>query len=58
MSDFNPQSLSNLDKDRFGSYKSNLDFYEGTQWAERSRNRQLVFNYAKIAVDKVTSYLM
>jgi len=57
MSEFNPQSLSNLDKDRFGNYKANLDFYDGTQWTERSRNRQLVFNYAKIAIDKVTSYL-
>lgn len=57
MSEFTPQSLANLDKDRLGSYKANLDFYEGSQWAERSRNRQLVFNYAKIAVDKLTSYL-
>ena len=55
MIEFNPQSLANMDKDRFSTYKSNLDFYEGTQWASTSRNRQLVFNYAKIAVDKVTS---
>jgi hypothetical protein len=57
MTDFNPQSLANMDKDRMGAYKANLDFYEGSQWAERSRNRQLVFNYVRIAVDKVTSYL-
>jgi hypothetical protein len=44
MTDFNPQSLANMDKDRMGAYKANLDFYEGSQWAERSRNRQLVFN--------------
>ena len=58
MSDFNPQSLAQLDRDRFSSYKNNLDFYNGQQWTERSRNRQLVFNYAKVAVDKITSYLM
>lgn len=58
MTDFNPQSLAQLDRARFSTYKSNLDFYNGTQWKETSKNRQLVFNYAKIAVDKVTSYLM
>jgi hypothetical protein len=58
MSVFNPATLSQLDKDRLSTYTKNLDFYNGTQWAERSKNRQLVFNYARIAVDKVTSYLM
>ncbi|MBC8511589.1 MAG: phage portal protein [Dehalococcoidia bacterium] len=58
MSDFNPQSLAQLDRSRFAEYKANLDFYNGEQWPERSKNRQLVFNYAKIAIDKVTSYLM
>ncbi len=53
-----PQSLAQLDKDRLSAYKANLDFYDGKQWAETSRNRQLVFNYARIAADKVTSYLM
>ena len=56
--DFDITKLSQLDKARFSSYKSNLDFYNGSQWAARSKNRQLVFNYAKIAVDKITSYLM
>src|SRR4030043_190917 len=60
---FNLSSLSQLDRNRFAAYKSNLDFYNGEQWAERSNpstrsGRQLVFNYAKIAIDKVTSYLM
>jgi hypothetical protein len=55
---FTPQSLSNLDKDRFAGYKRSLDFYDGNQWTERSRNRQLVFNYTRIAIDKITSYLM
>ena len=54
---FNLSSLSQLDRSRFAAYKSNLDFYNGEQWAERSKNRQLVFNYAKIAIDKLTSYL-
>jgi hypothetical protein len=58
MTEFNPQSLAQLDKDRLAGYKSNLDFYDGNQWTEKSRNRQLVFNYSKISVDKVTSYLM
>jgi hypothetical protein len=63
MSDFNPQSLSQLDRSRFAGYKANLDFYNGEQWTEKNNpsprsGRQLVFNYAKIAIDKVTSYLM
>ncbi len=58
MADFKPQDLSQLDKDRFSSYSGNLAFYGGTQWAKTSKNRQLVFNYSKIAIDKITSYLM
>ena len=58
MTGFNPQSLSQLDRSRFADYKANLDFYSGEQWPEKSKHRQLVFNYAKIAIDKVTSYLM
>jgi len=63
MIDFNIQSLSQLDRTRFAGYKANLDFYNGEQWADssntgRAKSRQLVFNYAKIAVDKITSYLM
>jgi hypothetical protein len=56
--DFDITKLSNLDRDRFSIYKSNLSFYNGSQWDKASKNRQLVFNYAKIAIDKVTSYLM
>jgi len=63
MTNFNPQSLSQLDRSRFAGYKANLDFYNGEQWADKSdasrrSGRQLVFNYAKTAIDKVTSYLM
>jgi hypothetical protein len=63
MTNFNPQLLSQLDRSRFAGYKTNLDFYNGEQWAEKSdlsrrSGRQLVFNYARIAIDKITSYLM
>jgi hypothetical protein len=57
MTTFNPSSLSQLDRSRFADYKANLDFYNGGQWTDKSKHRQLVFNYAKIAIDKVTSYL-
>ena len=56
--DFDIKSLDQMDRARLAAYRSNLDFYNGAQWSERSRYRQLVFNYVKIAVDKVTSYLM
>ena len=55
---FSPGSLAQVDKARFASYKNNLDFYNGSQWSESSKHRQLVFNYTRIAVDKITSYLM
>ena len=56
--DFKVQELAQLDRERFAGYKSSLDFYNGIQWEQTARGRQLVFNYAKLAVDKVTSYLM
>ena len=56
--DFDIMKLAQVDQDRFSDYKSNLDFYNGSQWAQKTKNRQLVFNYAKIAIDKITSYLM
>ncbi len=58
MTAFDPLSLSRLDRSRLAAYRANLDFYNGEQWTGGSKYRQLVFNYAKIAVDKVTSYLM
>jgi len=41
-------------------YKELLDFYHGQQWEskERRRERRLAFNYAKVFIDKITSYLM
>lgn len=58
MSSSSPRELASPDTKRLTNYKSYLDFYNGSQWTERSRHRQLVFNYAKVAIDKVTSYLM
>ncbi len=57
MTNFDPQILINLDQDRLRRYRENLDFYNGNQWQGSSRERRLVFNYAKVAIDKVTSYL-
>ncbi|MFA5401147.1 MAG: phage portal protein [Dehalococcoidia bacterium] len=56
--DFKVQDLAQLDRDRFSAYKAALDFYNGAQWERTSKNRQLVFNYSRISVDKITSYLM
>ncbi len=58
MNDFNPGQLARTDTTRLTAYRQNLDFYQGKQWPQVSRNRQLVFNYAKVSIDKVTSYLM
>jgi hypothetical protein len=58
MTDFTPSSLNRLDITRLASYRTNLDFYQGSQWQQTSRHRQLVFNYAKVSIDKVTSFLM
>ena len=55
-----PQQISRMDPERLRAYRENLEFYNGVQWAcrSRSRERRLTFNYAKVFVDKVTSYLM
>ncbi len=55
---FNPSQLARTDTQRLNTYRTNLDFYNGSQWQAASRHRQLVFNYAKVSIDKVTSYLM
>jgi hypothetical protein len=47
-----------MDTQRLANYRTNLDFYNGSQWPTTSRHRQLVFNYAKVSIDKVTSFLM
>ena len=55
-----PQQISRMDPERLRAYRENLEFYNGAQWLGRlrSRERRLTFNYAKVFVDKVTSYLM
>jgi len=58
MNEFNPSELARLDTNRLADYTNNLNFYNGSQWEKQGRHRQLVFNYAKVAIDKVTSYLM
>lgn len=52
-----PSELARRDTDRVARYRQNLDFYRGNQWETPSRQRQLVFNYARAAIDKSTSYL-
>jgi len=57
---FTPTELARLDVDRLRGYKELLEFYHGRQWegyAKRGEKR-LTFNYAKVVIDKVTSYLM
>jgi len=58
MNEFNPSQLARIDTERLAAYRTNLDFYSGKQWQQTSRNRQLVFNYATVAIAKVPSYLM
>jgi hypothetical protein len=58
MNEFTPAQLARTDTARLAAYKTNLDFYQGSQWQQTSRNRQLVFNYAKVSIDKITSFLM
>ncbi len=55
-----PRELTRRDMDRMKGYQELLDFYRGNQWEgrERRRERRLTFNYAKVFIDKVTSYLM
>ena len=55
-----PQRLARMDGGRLRAYRENLDFYSGAQWpgAARRRERRLSFNYARVFIDKVTSYLM
>jgi len=55
-----PMQLARLDLDRIRGYQELLDFYHGRQWEGRERpgERRLIFNYAKVFIDKITSYLM
>ena len=57
---FNPTDLTRRDADRMKAYRELLDFYHGVHWEGRPARgeKRLTFNYAKVLVDKVTSYLM
>jgi len=58
MTEFNPSHLNRMDTQRLAAYRTNLDFYQGNHWPTTSRHRQLVFNYAKVSIDKIASFLM
>lgn len=55
-----PQRVARMDADRLRAYRQNLEFYRGFQWpgTNRRNERRLVFNYARVLVEKVTSYLV
>jgi len=55
-----PMQLTRRDMDRIRGYKELLDFYHGVHWEGRAirGEKRLTFNYAKVFIDKVTSYLM
>jgi len=57
---FDPAELVRRDTDRIKGYQELLDFYHGIHWEGRERwgEKHLTFNYAKVFIDKVTSYLM
>jgi len=57
---FIPTQLNHRDIDRLKGYQELLDFYHGSHWEGRERRgeKRLTFNYAKVFIDKVTSYLM
>src|SRR4030067_2841853 len=52
--------LARMELDRIKGYKELLDFYYGRQWEAKGRRneRRLTFNYAKVFIEKGTSYLM
>lgn len=54
------EKLARADIDRIRGYQGLLDFYNGRQWEGRERRgeRRLIFNYARVFVEKITSYLM
>ncbi len=60
MSDSVLTQLAKMDIERMKRYKELLDFYNGRQWEGRERRgeRRLVFNYARVFVEKITAYLM
>jgi hypothetical protein len=57
---FKPSDLNRRDAERIRRYKEMLDIYQGFQWQgrEKSGEKRLTFNYARVIIDKMTSYLM
>ncbi|GAG31559.1 unnamed protein product, partial [marine sediment metagenome] len=57
---FTPSQLNHRDIERLKGYKELLDFYHGQHWEgyPRRGEKRLTFNYAKVIIDKITSYLM
>ncbi len=55
-----PMQLAHRDSERLRRYRELLDFYSGQHWEGRASRgeRHLTFNYAKVFIDKVTSYLI
>ncbi len=60
MNDTIPAQLTRLDTERMKGYRESLNFYNGRQWEGRERRgeRRLIFNYARVFVEKITSYLI
>jgi len=60
MNDLLVSQLARTELDRMKGYKELLDFYYGRQWEGKGRRneRRLTFNYARVFIEKVTSYLM
>jgi len=58
--DLVPTQLTHRDTNRLRRYRELLDFYHGQHWEGYARRgeKRLTFNYAKVFIDKVTSYLM
>jgi hypothetical protein len=52
--------LADRDRERVRGYHDLLEFYQGKQWPARERwaEKRLTFNYARVFIDKLTSYLM
>ena len=52
--------IAQRDTERLRSYRELLEFYQGRQWPGRERwgEKRLTFNYARVFIDKITSYLM
>ena len=60
MTEILPNVLNSRDRERLQRYRRHLDFYGGQQWQTPApgNQRRLTFNYAKVFVDKLTSYVM